>query len=194
MENQPINNAFINLSEEDELNMHEDNVSTSTSNAISSSYENLIDVVENKIPFKGKSISQWTKELVLPMIPDPLERDDLLKLNQRAVQLCEIVYTNLAIAKANYISAKASYSKKINLQKESIRDQIEADNKKKPSDAIIENRAVNICTAEASAVTMAEFFHAFWQTNVDKVSAFNARLTSLNISKHNEEKYTNTQF
>jgi hypothetical protein len=117
MENQPINNAFINLSEEDELNMQEDNVPTSTSNAISSSYESLIDVVENKIPFKGKSISQWTKELVLPMIPDPLERDDLLKLNQRAVQLCEIVYTNLAIAKANYISAKASYSKKINLKK-----------------------------------------------------------------------------
>jgi hypothetical protein len=179
------------LSEEEELEFTEADTQQLVT---TSSYNNLQEYIENKLLFKGKSMSQWVETLVLPAIPDPLEREDILKLNQRSVFLCEVAYTNLAIAKAIHIGAKASYTKKVNLQKEAIREKIESATNKKPSDSVVENKAVNSCTADATTVTIAEFFYAFWQNQVDKVSAFNTRLTSLNISKHQEEKYLNNNF
>lgn len=179
------------LTEEQELEFTEENNQPLIA---TSSYDNLQTYIETKLLFKGKPMEQWIQILVLPAIPDPLEREDILKLNQRAVFLCEVAYTNLGVAKAIHIGAKASYSKKVNLQKEAIRDKIETDTKKKPSDSTVENRAVNACTADATTVTIAEFFYAFWQSQVEKISAFNTRLTSLNISKHQEEKYLNNNF
>lgn len=184
-ENNPV------LSEEEELEFTE----PETQKLITtSSYDNLTDYIQNKLLFKGKSMTQWIDDLVLPAIPDPLEREDILKLNQRAIYLCEVAYTNLGISKAIHIGAKASYTKKVSLQKESIREKIESATSKKPSDSVVENKAVNSCTADATTVTIAEFFYAFWQSQVEKISAFNTRLTSLNISKHQEEKYLNNQF
>lgn len=184
-----MENNVQTLTEEEEMEFAESSPTITTS-----SYDNLTTYIENKLLFKGRSMSQWVNDLVLPAIPDPLEREDILKLNQRAVYLCEVAYTNLGIAKAIYIGAKASYSKKVNLQKEAIRNEIDESKAKKPSADIIENRATNLCVADATTLTIAEFFYEFWRSQVDKIAAFNTRLTSLNISKHQEDKYINNQF
>lgn len=182
-------NDVQTFTEEEEMDL------TETPQVITtSSYDNLTSYIENKLLFKGRSMSQWVNDLVLPAIPDPLEREDILKLNQRAVYLCEVAYTNLGIAKAIYIGAKASYTKKVNLQKEAIRNEIDESKARKPSAEIIDTRATNLCVADATTLTIAEFFYEFWKSQVDKISAFNTRLTSLNISKHQEDKYINNHF
>lgn len=185
------NNQPEVLTEEEELEFTEEETHQLIT---TSSYNNLTNYIENKLLFKGKSMAQWIVELVLPAIPDPLEREDVLKLNQRSVYLCEVAYTNLGIAKAIYIGAKASYAKKVNLQKEAIRNELDNSKSRKPSAEVIENKATNLCVADATTLTIAEFFYEFWKSQVDKISAFNTRLTSLNISKHQEEKYINNQF
>lgn len=161
---------------------------------VESGYLNLSNYVENILLYKGKSISQWSEELTLPAVPDNADAHTMLALNQRAIKLIDTVYTHLGISRAVLVGAKAAYNKKYNLQITSIRDgfnETNKDGKKRLTNDALEHMATNQCLNEASTLAVAEFFYEFWKSQVDKVEAFNTRLTSLNISKHNEQKYTN---
>lgn len=147
-------------------------------------YENVMDYVDNKMLFEGKSLSQWRQLLILPHVPDYLDSTEMIKLNQRAVALTEICFTNLSIAKARYTAAKAAYNKKLNLQKDKIRESYD----KKPPMDVIETKAVNQCLSEATAATIAEFFWDFWKNQVEKINTFNDRITGLNITVNQERK------
>lgn len=153
-------------------------------------YDNVVDYVDNKMLFEGKSLSQWRSLLILPAIPDYLDSDGLVKLNQRAVALTETCFTNLSIAKARYTAAKAAYNKKLNLQKDMIRESYD----KKPPMDVIETKAINKCLGEATAATIAEFFWDFWKNQVEKINTFNDRLTGLNITINQETKILNNKF
>ena len=153
-------------------------------------YENVMDYVDNKMLFEGKSLSQWRQLLILPHVPDYLDSTEMIKLNQRAVALTEICFTNLSIAKARYTAAKAAYNKKLNLQKDKIRESFD----KKPPMDVIETKAVNQCLSEATAATVAEFFWDFWKNQVEKINTFNDRITGLNITVNQETKILNTKF
>lgn len=153
-------------------------------------YENVMDYVDNKMLFEGKSLSQWRQLLILPHVPDYLDSTEMIKLNQRAVALTEICFTNLSIAKARYTAAKAAYNKKLNLQKDKIRESFD----KKPPMDVIETKAVNQCLSEATAATIAEFFWDFWKNQVEKINTFNDRITGLNITVNQETKILNTKF
>ena len=104
-----------------------------------SSYDTLVDYIDNKMLFEGKSINEWIKYLSLPAVPDHIDWLQMIKLNQRAIFLSEIVFNNISLAKARLIGAKAAYNKKLNLQKELIRDSYD----KKPPNDVIENKAIN---------------------------------------------------
>ena len=153
-----------------------------------SSYDTLVDYIDNKMLFEGKSINEWIKYLSLPAVPDHIDWLQMIKLNQRAIFLSEIVFNNLSLAKARLIGAKAAYNKKLNLQKELIRDSYD----KKPPNDVIENKAINKSANEATALTIAEFFFGFWTNQVEKINAFNTRLTSLNITVNQENKILNS--
>lgn len=152
-----------------------------------SSYEILVDFIDHKMLFEGKSISQWLKDLALPLIPDHLDSLQMIKLNQRAVFLSEIIYNYVSLSKARLIGAKAAYTKKLSIQKELIRESFE----KKPSESVIENKAINNSANEATAMTIAEFFFEFWKNQAEKINAFNTRLTGLNIAVNQENKIIN---
>lgn len=149
-------------------------------------YETLLDFVDNKLLFEGNSISSWKQLLVLPKIPDFVDNLEVIKLNQRAVELTEIAYSNLSIAKARNNIAKASFNKKFNSFKEAIRN-----GEKKLSADAVEVQAMNSAQAENTALTISEIFFDFWKYQVDKIKDFNTRLTSLNITVNQESKYLN---
>lgn len=153
-------------------------------------YDNVVEYVDNKMLFEGRSLSQWRSLLVLPVIPDYLDSTELVKLNQRAVSLSETCFSNLSIAKARYTASKAAYTKKLNLQKDIIRESYE----KKPPMDVIETKAINQCLGEATAATIAEFFWDFWKNQVEKINTFNDRLTGLNITINQETKILNNKF
>lgn len=155
------------------------------------SYDTVIDFVDNKMLFEGKSLSQWRQLLILPHIPDYLDSTEMIKLNQRAVSLSETCFSNISIAKARNTAAKAAYNKKLNIQKDLIRESY--DNKKPPMD-VIETKAMNNCLNESTAATIAEFFWDFWKSQVEKINTFNDRLTGLNITVNQETKILNTKF
>ena len=153
-------------------------------------YDNVMNYVDNKMLFEGRSLSQWRQLLVLPAIPDYLDSTELIKLNQRAVALTETCFSNLSIAKARNTAAKAAYNKKLNLQKDAIRESYD----KKPPMDVIETKAMNQCLNEATAATIAEFFWDFWKNQVEKINTFNDRLTGLNITINQETKILNNKF
>lgn len=160
-------------------------------------YANLSNYVEDILLYKDRTISQWLDELKLPAVPDNVDRVEMHRLNQISVKLIDLVYTHCGISKALYITAKSAYNKKYNQQLSKIREDFAKNNdnnKKRLTNDNLENLAVSACFSEASTLAVAEFFFEFWKSQVDKVEAFNTRLTSLNISKHNEEKYTNNSF
>lgn len=151
------------------------------------SYDVLVDYIDNKMLFEGKSITEWFTYLVLPPIPDHMDTTAIIKLNQRAIVLAELIYNNCSLAKARYIGAKAAFTKKLNQQKELVRDSTA----KKESNEVVENKAMNKSANEATAMTIAEFFFEFWKNQVEKFNAFNTRLTSLNITVNQENKILN---
>ena len=152
-------------------------------------YEVLLDYVDNKLLFEGKSIKEWKQVLILPSIPDYIDNSEIIKLNQRAVQLTEIVYTNLSVAKSRNNIAKAAFNKKVNIFKEELRS-YKVDGKKLALDAI-ETTANNKAQSENTALTISEIFFDFWKYQVEKIKDFNTRLTSLNITVNQESKYLN---
>lgn len=152
------------------------------------SYDFLIEYVMTKLPFKGLTLEQWVLQLKLPSVPDSLDDLQILKLNQISVDFCEIVYTNYGLSKAYLTAAQAAYNKKLVSAKDKIQETLGT---KKLSITALEDKAKLLCLKEDQAKTISEIFTDFWKSQVDKMVSFNTRLTSLNISKHTEIKYTN---
>jgi hypothetical protein len=159
-------------------------------------YDLVLANVEDRLLFKGKNMIQWAQELALPEIDESLNEQSLHELNRKAIVLIETVYKNISGAKGFYIASKNSYTKKLSTTKYTILKDIEDHNalaaikKKVPSNEALENQAFNKCGTEWQAYTISEIFYEFWTLQVQKIQLFNARLTSLNISKHTEAKYS----
>lgn len=158
-------------------------------------FDKILANVEDRILFKGKTMTQWASTVVLPPIDELLDEDALAQINRRAIELMESIYSNVASAKGFYTASKSSYNRKLNDVKESILSQIENDNaipgaiKKKPPTAdMLETLSYNRCLVELQAYTIAELFYDFWNYQTQKIQLFNTRLTSLNIGKHHELK------
>lgn len=161
------------------------------------SFDTLIKFVDEKLLFRGLSLQQWYEQVTFPPLSELADKEEVLKLNSVAVRYSEIIYKNVSISKATLNSARAKYTSSIQTYKVEFLDQLEADNKRlgqskrAPAADILEARANVHCKAAFQTLTLAEIVYDFWKYQVDKLQLFNTRLTSLNISKHNDDKYSN---
>lgn len=163
------------------------------------SFDTLIKFVDEQLLFRGLSLQQWYTQVIFPEVSEFADKDEVIRLNAVAIRYSEIIYKNVAIAKATLNSAKAKYTSNIHLYKVNFLDNLEADNKKfnqskrPPAADILEARAHVHCKSDFQTLTLSEIVYDFWKYQVDKLQLFNTRITSLNISKHNDDKYSNNQ-
>lgn len=160
------------------------------------SFDLLISFVNTKLYFRGSSLEQWYNQIIFPDISVYADKEELLKLNRIAINYSEIIYKNTAIAKGTLISAKARFVASVQAYKVALLDAIEEENTKgfkkpKPPSEILEARAAVHCKTEQQTLVLAEIAYEFWKCQVEKLQLFNTRLTSMNISIHNDEKYAN---
>lgn len=162
------------------------------------SLDAIIKFVDENLLFRGLSFQQWANELAFPPISEILDKDEVIKLNAVTAKRSEVIYQNMAIAKATHISAKAKYTSNVTVFKSNLLDQIEKNNNtagsvkiKNPSSEVLDIKASAHCINDSKTLTMAEIVLEFWKCQVDNLSIFNTRVTSLSISKHNDEKYSN---
>lgn len=160
------------------------------------SFDNLISFVNTKLMFRGLSLEQWYNQIIFPDIPVFADKEEVLKLNRVAINYSEIIYKNTSIAKGALTSAKARLLSNMQTYKVNLLDEIEASikdgaKKRAPSAEILEAKAAVHCKNDQQTVVLAEISYDFWKYQVDKLQLFNTRLTSLNISIHNDEKYSN---
>ena len=160
------------------------------------SFENIISFVNTKLIFRGYSLEQWYNQTQFPEIPVFADKEEILKLNALIVNRSELIYKNTAIAKGALVSAKARYLANVQAYKVNCLDEIEEQNKNgakksKPTAEILEAKASVHCKNDQQTVVLAEIVYDFWKYQVDKLQLFNTRLTSMNISLHNDEKYAN---
>lgn len=160
--------------------------------SVSDYYQNLTNFVEFKMKFKGRSINEWQQILTFPFIKeDGLSEEELLKLNKKSIELFEIIYQNASIAKSHFTASKAALEKALNVQKEKIRNDINASKAKMLSVENLQSKAMLMCEKESQAVVMAEIFYDFWEYYIQNIKLYNTRITSLNITKHHEIKNSN---
>lgn len=157
-------------------------------------YTSLVKYVETLLLYKGKSIEQWAQELALPSIPYHVDRDIVLNLNRVSVSLTDTIYTNLALSKSVLTGAKSAYEKAYNTAYIKVEETFPKDEKKRLTAEARASLAREATMKEKTTLTISEFFYEFWKHQADKIEQFNTRLTSINISKHNEEKYTNNSY
>lgn len=160
------------------------------------SFDTLIKFVDEHLVFRDYTLFQWYQMVVFPEISEFADKEEIVRLNSIAVRYSEIIYRNLAIAKGALTSAKAKYNSNIQAYKVNYLDEIDlaaarGEKRSKPNADILEARAGVACKADYQTLVLAEIVEQFWKCQVDKLQLFNTRLTSLNISKHNDEKYSN---
>lgn len=160
------------------------------------SFDVLINFVNTKLIFRGYSLEQWYNQIIFPDISVFADKEELLKLNRIAINYSEIIYKNTAIAKGTLTSAKAKYTANTQAYKVNFLDALEEANKSgskktKPPAEILDAKAAVHCKTEQQTLVLAEITYDFWKLQVDKLQLFNTRLTSMNISIHNDEKYAN---
>lgn len=170
---------------------------TTTKTTSVEDFTNYIQYVENKLVFRNLTLSQWYDKIIFPNLSDYLDKEEIAKLNAVAVNYSEIIYSNIAIAKNTLTVSKAKHTAAIQKFKVDYIDDFENTpsstgfKKKAPTADLLEARAAVACHSHFQALTLAELVYDFWKFQVDKLQVFNSRLTSLNISLHNDEKYSN---
>ena len=184
---------------EENINIDEEVLHVEKEDALESvkSFDTLIKFVDERLLFRGLTLQQWYAQVTFPPLSEVADKEEILKLNAVAVKYSEIIYKNVSIAKATLNSAKAKYTSNIQMYKVNFLDNLEAEtkrfnqSKRAPAADILEARAHVHCKSDFQTLTLAEIVYDFWKFQVDKLQLFNTRLTSLNISKHNDDKYSN---
>lgn len=160
-------------------------------------FNNYIQYVDQQLVFRGNTLSEWYDKIVFPNLTEFLNKDEVSALNTIAVNYSEIIYKNMAISKNTLTAAKAKHQSDIQKFKVDLIDSLENTpttttfKKKAPTSDMLEARASVACHPQFQTVILAEIVYDFWKCQVDRLQLFNSRLTSLNIAKHNDEKYSN---
>lgn len=173
----------------------EDNVQKPVLDSVES-FDNLILFVNDRLLFRNCTLEQWYNQIIFPDIPVFADKTEILKLNRVVINYSEIIYKNTAIAKGALTSAKARLLSNIQSFKVKFLEDLDVsikngDKKRAPSADILEAKASVYCKTDQQTVVLAEIAYDFWKYQVDKLQLFNTRLTSINISIHNDEKYAN---
>lgn len=151
----------------------------------STEYETLLINLESSITFKNKSLAQWSQELSIPVIGNGEEptQHELEVLNTQYINLTEIVYSNLAIAKSSSIVVNSYYERILITKKRNIEEARELANARKLSAESLNNQAFLQCEQEFNNKIRSECLLQFWESQAYKLKNLNDRLTSLHISK-----------
>lgn len=150
-------------------------------------FEAWICNIEASIIFKTKSLKDWNTLLNIPTITNnqELSNIELEMLNHRALNMVEIVMSNLAIAKSGYFSAKANHELDMIRVRKNIQTEYSTTNRKLPSNENLEKLCLLECMRSYKLFVMSEIIQEFWNVQSYKLNQYNTRLTSLNISKRN---------
>lgn len=160
-------------------------------------FDTIVKFVNEQLVFRGLTLEGWTKELSFPKPDEYMDKTSIAKFNSLTIQRAEIIYENVAIAKASYLSAKARYNSNIQAFKTNYIKNIEDNNKasstskRLPSADVLETLAATEHKGDYQLLTITEIVYEYWKYQVEKLQLINTRLTSLNISQHNDEKYSN---
>jgi hypothetical protein len=160
-------------------------------------YEQIMHVVETKIPFKGKTLSQWSEEIKLPYINHDMTLHQLEEFNHLYVNNSYLVMDALASARAGLHYTKNHMEISILREKKAIESRIiqwnsvptNTPKRKIPSKDTLNDRAMEMNAQAISAHRVAEVFYEFFKTHHEKLKIIGDRLTGMNILKNIESKY-----
>lgn len=154
-------------------------------------HQDLIEFVETKIKFRGKTMREWQQALVFPDISDNLTEEELLTINRESIKLFQTIYQNASYAKSHLTASKAALEKSLNNKKITLREDFVNSGKKIPTIDVLHSLAVTDCEKENQSVVMSTIFYDFWEYYIQNIKLYNTRITSLNITKHHEIKNSN---
>ncbi len=160
-------------------------------------YEQIMHVVETKIPFKGKTLSQWSAEIQLPYLNENMTLHQLEEFNRLYVNNSYTIMDGLASARAGMHYTKNHMEISILREKKRIERSIYEWNavatntpkRKIPAKDTLNDRAMEKNAQAISAHRVAEVFYDFWKTHHEKMKIIGDRLTGMNILKNVESKF-----
>lgn len=142
--------------------------------------------LESSIVFKGKTLSQWNKELAIPTVStdQDISLAQLEMLHLKALNTIETVMSNLSIARSAYIAAKSNHEANMIRNHKSTREELESTGKR-PTNDFVQKVCEERCLKTFKIYSMSDLIFSFWNTQSYKLNQFNERLTSLNYTKRN---------
>lgn len=152
------------------------------------SYEKLFSKFETEMPFKGKSIDEWSSELTIQEITPDMSFAEVEAYTVRISNITDIIVTNYSLASAHFNGLKRSVERAVMLSKTSILNDIEMSGKKKISNDQLEALAYERTSKMHVDSAISEMFYHFWKIQYDKIYLLNQRVTSLNVLKNIESK------
>nr|DAD60783.1 MAG TPA: hypothetical protein [Caudoviricetes sp.] len=154
-------------------------------------YDEYVSSFMDNVPFRGKPLTEWEKEVQLPSVSEHSDVAELRAANASFVNILRIVNSNLAYAKASLKSCEAHYESAMMSAKKSIIEEFEqSGGKRLPSIETLNSMAMERCKVKYIALTIAESFVDYWHVQNEKIRIFDSRLSGLGYLVSLEERYS----
>ncbi len=150
--------------------------------------EEQMEIIENGLLFRKKTINQWAEEIALPYLDSRMSVTEIQDFNFKFIEINEIVMENLAYAKSYNELSKAKYEIAKQHKQDSIISEIKADSTKRlPGVDALDRMAAGGCINEYNALKMTEVFLEFWRVQYDRLRLLDSRLSNINYlsGRHN---------
>lgn len=155
--------------------------------------------IHSSITFKGKTMEQWLQDCKIPDLESVETLSEQEELNKQYINKCELVMTNLAYARSDFMYIKMKYKNALINAQEGIKSEIATWNAENPNSK--SRRVPGAETLEGSAKArvmdiynayyISQIFKEFWETIYEKINMVNFRLTGLNSLKNASYKSMN---
>lgn len=148
--------------------------------------EDCIYIAENRIPFRGKTLIEWSADIVMKPLHDKMSYIEVQAYNYEFVRVNDLIMSNLAFAKSHLEMTTAQYNNALRLAQNRIIENINADKTKKMLGAdALERFAALECVKQAMAMDLASLIYEYWKTHSDKMKLLDSRLQNINYMVRN---------
>ena len=148
-------------------------------------YESWLINVEASITFNGKSLSAWTEELSIPTISitRELSVNELELLNQRMINVVEIVMSSLGSANNAFASAKMAYELNCANERRVVTETLLENGKRIPTKETLDALVLTACETTYRKMSRSSLIYDYWNNQSYKLHRLEGYMKSLNIAK-----------
>lgn len=148
-------------------------------------YEAWLINTESSITFRGNNLATWTEELCIPTISldSELSINELELLNQRIINITDVVMNNLSLAKIAFSAAKTNYELDLMNNKRILCDTFILEGKRIPGNETLTSLAAEKCQKSFRIMARSELVFEYWNTQSYKLIRLDSRMTSLGVAK-----------